>query len=508
MRQLYSVVIILFFLAAGQPAGAQDLKKIEKYIEKARIDWGVPGLSVALVKDGEVIFNKSYGTLSVDGKTAVDENSLFAIASNTKAFISTALAVLVDEGKIDWDDQVTDYLPDFKMYDPYVTAEITIRDLLCHRAGLGTFSGDVIWYKSEKPASEIIKQIRHVPQAYSFRSGYGYSNLMFITAGEVISAVTGKSWDMYVKETFFEPLGMSRTVTSTSALEKMKNVATPHKSVDGINTPIKWVNWDNMGAAGGIISSTADMAKWINFNLNRGIIGEDTILSPDQQNVLWTIHNSFALTENAKEWIPGRHFNGYGLGWGLYDYFGRMVVTHSGGYDGMYSRVAMVPDENFGFVLLTNNMTGIITPMMMYLINSVLEEDPEDWSKKYLEREGDDSVAETIEEIKKVRIEGTQPIVSTEEMTGTYFDPMYGHIFVSNEDEVLRLEFEHAPDLSAELVHWHNDSYEIKWDETHAWFDFGIVTFDSNNQMEVIGLTFQVPNYDIFFHEIEPEKAD
>jgi CubicO group peptidase (beta-lactamase class C family) len=508
MQKLQTTLMLVFLSATLMVANAQDLKKIDKYLEKSRIDWGVPGMSVALVKDGEVIFNKSYGTLSVDSKTAVDENSLFAIASNTKAFVSTALAVLVDEGKIDWDDKVIDYLPAFKMYDPYVTAEITIRDLLCHRAGLGTFSGDVIWYKSQKPASEIIKQIQYVPQAYSFRSGYGYSNLMFITAGEVIRAVTGKAWDEYVKENFFEPLGMSRTVTSTSSLENMKNVATPHKSVDGENKPIDWVNWDNMGAAGGIISSTADMAKWINFNLNRGIIGNDTILSPDQQNVLWTIHNSFALTENAKEWIPGRHFNGYGLGWGLYDYYGRMVVTHSGGYDGMYSRVAMVPDENFGFVLLTNNMTGIITPMMMYLINSVLEEDTQDWSQKYLDREGGGSVAETIAAIKEAKKRGTQPTLDKKEMIGTYFDPMYGNIHVKQREDKLRLEFEEAPDLSATLVHWHNDSYEISWDQTHAWFDFGIVSFNSNSQLKVEGLTFEVPNYDIFFHEIKPKKID
>lgn len=506
MKKVISLFLTVFFFLIHAHS-QKSLKKIDTYLEQSRLDWGVPGMSVAIVKDGKIILNKGYGVAKQGKETPVDEHTLYAIASNTKAFISSAIAQLVAEGKLNWDDKVVDHLPYFELYDPYATSEATVKDLLCHRVGLGTYSGDVIWYKSELSAEEVIKRIKYVPQEYSFRDGYGYSNLMFITAGEVIKAVTGKPWDEYVRETFFLPLGMERTVTSTEDLKKMKNVATPHKPEGNINTPISWTNWDNMGAAGGIISSVDDMAKWIKLNLNNGIWGSDTLLAPSQQNFLWTLQNPRVISESSDKWIPGRNFNGYGLGWGLYDYFGRKVITHSGGYDGMYSRVVLVPSEDLGFVILTNSMTGIISPLMMYLINAFIEEDTQDWSQKYLERPGSGGIPQMVEERQKKRVKGTNPGLELKKYTGEYFDPMYGTIEVKLEKEILRLYFENAPLLSATLEHWHYDTWEIRWDEKHAWFDFGTVKFEMDNNMEITGISFDVPNYDIFFHEIEAKKV-
>ena len=489
-------------------SGQVKISKIDNYLEQARMDWGVPGLSVAIIKNGEVVLKKGYGVSRQGMQKPVDENTLYAIASNTKAFISTALAKLVDEGKVNWDDKVIDYVPYFELYDPYATSEATLKDLLCHRLGLGTYSGDVIWYKSELSVSQVIKRIKYVPQEYSFRGGYGYSNLMFITAGEVIHVVTGKSWDHYVKEHFFQPLGMSRTVTSTQDLTDLENVATPHKTKDNSNLPIKWTNWDNMGAAGGIISSVNDMSKWIQLNLNKGIWKNDTIFTSEQQNLLWTIQNNFVINESSDKWIPGRNFNGYGLGWGLYDYFGRKVVTHSGGYDGMYSRVVLVPSENLGFVILTNSMSGITNPLMLYLINAFIEEDKQDWSEKYLDRPGSGGIPEMVIDRKEARKKNTNPSFNLEAYEGTYHDPMYGNINVNLENGGLRLYFENAPLLSADLEHWHYDTWEIKWDEIHAWFDFGTVQFIHDNNLKVKELSFDVPNYDIFFHELHPKRKN
>lgn len=502
------ILWILFITLSLNVYAQANLKKVDQYLEQARIDWGVPGMSVAIVKDNEIVLNKGYGHTRINDGKPINEHTLFAIASNTKAFIASVLATLVQEGKINWKDKVTDYLPYFELYDAYSTSEATIEDLLCHRLGLGTFSGDVIWYKSELTAKEVVERVKYVPQAYSFRDGYGYSNLMFITAGEVIKAVTGQSWAEYVQETFFSPLKMNRTITSTDDLSKLGNAATPHKPVGEQNIPIEWTNWDNMGAAGGIISSSSDMAKWIQLNLNRGIYGADTILSPDQQNLLWTPHNSFIISDESNNWIPGRNFNGYGLGWGLYDYFGRKVVTHSGGYDGMYSRVVLVPSEKLGFVILTNSMTGIINPLMMYLINSYIQEDQQDWSTKYLERPGSGGISKMVAERKNKRVKNTKPSLPLEAYANSYFDPMYGEIEVALENNELKLKFANAPLLNASLKHWHKDTWEIKWDQVHAWFDFGTIQFIMDNNMGIKGIEFDVPNYDIFFDEIHAKKSD
>ena len=492
------VLLLTAFTLTLFTAISQDLKKIEKYIEEARKTYNVPGLSVAIVKDGEVVLSKGFGVVEEGKKDKVDGETLYAIASNTKAFISSALATLVSERSIDWNDKVREYLPDFEMYDHYVTNELTIRDLLCHRAGLGTFSGDAIWYKSELPASEIVKKIKYVPQAYSFRGGYGYSNLMFITAGEIITKVSGMPWTEYLEKTFFVPLGMNRTITSTNDLDSKGNAATPHKTKPEENTPIKWTNWDNMGAAGGIISSTDDMAKWLILQLNQGIQGTDTLLTPRQQNLLWSLHNNYILSDWSRGRVPGRHFTGYGLGWGLQDYYGRMMVSHGGGYDGMYSRVVMVPDEELGVVVLTNSMSGISTPLCYYIVNQYIEEDTRDWAKEFYRAPSTDR---RITALKEKRQPDTNPSLPITALAGEYYADMYGDINVIIEEGELRLGFSHSPLLNATLEHWHHDTYQIKWDEEHAWFDFGLVTFNIDEGMNVRGLSFNVPNGDIFFDE-------
>lgn len=490
----------LSIIAVSQPT----IKKLDQSIESSRSKWDVPGMAVGIVYEGKSYYSKGFGVKKNGLTTAPDTQTQFAIASNTKAFVSAALATLVMEGKVSWDDPVRKHLPDFAMYDPYVSEHITIKDLLCHRGGLGTFSGDAIWYKSERPASEVVSKIKYIPQAYEFRGGYGYSNVMFITAGEVIKAVTGIEWHEYVKQTFFEPLGMDETVTSTSDLNP--NNASPHKPIDGENKPIAWVNWDNMGAAGGIISSVDDMSRWLQLLLNKGVWEGDTIIHPDQLNVLWTPQNNFTLYERDHVSIPGRNFNGYALGWGVFDYHGHKVITHSGGYDGMYSRVVLVPDIQLGFVILTNSMTNIIGAMMFDLINQFIKEDTRDWNDWYLSRSGGGGMEAEAEKRKSAKVEQTKPRLNLSSYVGKYYDPMYGTITIKEEDDDLRIYFEQAPDLSATLKHWHYDTWQIMWDQIHAWFDFGLVSFEITTDGDVNGIEFDVPNYDIFFDEIHAKK--
>ena len=492
-------------IALAQP----DVKSIDKYIEKSRKGWEVPGMAVAIVKDGEIVLSKGYGVKELGKSGDVDGDTQFAIASNTKAFVASCLAQLVAEGKIGWNDKVKDYLPYFSVYDnPYVSSEATIKDLLCHRMGLGTFSGDVLWYKSEKEPADFVKQANYVPEVFGFRNGYGYSNLMFIAAGEVIREVSGMPWEAYVKKNFIEPLGMNNTTLKLAMVNE--NVATPHKpTLDNGTVPIKWVSWDKVSAAGGIISSTNDMAKWMMMNLNGGEWSDRTYIDKEQQNLLWTPHNNFKISEAGKESLPGRHFAGYGLGWGLMDYHGNLVVSHGGGYDGMYSRVVMVPDINLGVVVLTNTMKGISYPLAMYILNQYLEMDKRDWSKEFLDRSrSSNGHKEDVDERKAARVSNTSTSIAKDDLVGTYFDPMYGEIYVSNEGESLRLSFESAPRLGATLEHWHYDTYQIMWDEEHAWFDFGTISFEVDNNLKVEGFEFDVPNGDIFFHELHPKKTE
>ena len=499
--------LVLFVLTiCATAAYGQNWKKEMSAIHEAS---NVPGFAVAIVKDGEIVHAEGYGVRELGDDDRVDANTLFAIASNTKAFVATSLGQLVDQGKIDWKDKVVDYLPYFELYDNYATQEATIEDLLCHRLGLGTFSGDVIWYKSELSAEETVKRAKYVPQAYGFRDGYGYSNLMFITAGEVIKAVTGLEWHEYAKQNFFSPLGMNRTITSTDDLVDMDNYAMPHKAVRDENIVIDWVNWDNMGAAGGIISSVNDMSQWMIAQMSNGVDAAEGILEPRTQSLIWTPHNSF-VTDRPREYESiDQDYRGYGLGWGIADYQGNKIISHGGGYDGMYSRVMMIPEQGLGVVVLTNGMRGVsnyITDFVMktYMHEGFSRDDMADL-ENYIKA---DAMYDRIDDLKAKRVMSTKPSMAFAGYAGTYYTPMYGDITIMESNKGLRIEFEHAPLLSANLQHWHFDTFEIDWDVPHAWFGWGTVQFQFDQARNITGIHIDVPNGDIFFDELKLEKVE
>ncbi|AHM60745.1 beta-lactamase [Flammeovirgaceae bacterium 311] len=485
-----------------------DLKKLDKYFEQVVRDWEIPGMTVGIVQDGQLIFSKGYGVKEAGKAESPDANTLYAIASNSKAFTSAIIAMLVQEGKLSWNDKVQQYLPYFELYDPYISQQVTIRDLLSHRVGLGTFSGDLIWYKSGLSAEEIIKRVKYLPQSYDFRAGFGYSNLMYITAGEIIAKVTGKSWGENVKERIFEPLGMDRSITNINELEKTGNYAIPHALPDGkTNVPIPWVDWETVGATGGIISSVNDVAKWMIFNLNHGIWQDDTLLTKASRNLMWTPHNSFTVDHTSRG-LFNQNFHAYGLGWFMNDYHGNFRVSHTGGYDGMITAVTLLPDNNGGVVVLTNGPKSPIGAVTLQTLDALLGIRGKDWSAEILPKVNKGMQEDTrIEDIKKKRIANTKPSLPLQAYTGTYHADMYGNIEVQQENDELKLKFEHSPDLSASLSHWHYDVWEIKWDQPHAWFTFGTLKFTTDNNMEVNGLEFEVPNDDIFFEELKPKKV-
>ncbi|EMR03556.1 serine hydrolase [Cesiribacter andamanensis] len=464
-------------------------------------------MTVGIVKDGQLIFSKGYGVKEVGKIERPDGNTLYAIASNSKAFTSAMIAQLVQEGKLNWNDKVKQYLPYFELYDPYTSQEVTIRDLLSHRVGLGTFSGDLIWYKSELSPEDIIKRLQYLPKAYDFRAGYGYSNVMYITAGEVIAKVTGKSWSQNVQERLLDPLGMQRTIPSISQLEAKGNVATPHAVIEGETVPIPWVNWDAVAATGGLISSTNDIANWMLFNLNGGIWKGDTLLQKNSRNLLWTPHNNFVVDHTSKNDL-NQNFRGYGLGWDLSDFHGRLRVGHTGGYDGMLSSIALLPDEGIGVVVLTNGTRSPFMAVNHYTLEVLLGIKGKDWSAYLLERTRQWEKADThIADIKSKRQPAIQPTHALQAYAGRYVAESYGSIEVKLERDQLKLHFEHSPDLAASLHHWHGNVWEIRWDKPQAWFSFGTVHFTLDHNLQISGLEFEVPNDDFHFQELKAKRV-
>ena len=506
MKHLLSLALLFFstFVFAQE----LDLEKLDQYFEQTAKNWGIPGMSVGIVKDGEIVFSKGYGLMEVGKAGKPDGNTLYAIASNTKAFTSFIIAQLVEEGKLNWDDKVQEYLPYFELYNPFVSSQTTIKDLLCHRVGLGTFSGDIMWYKSNLSSKEIIRRIKYLEPKFDFRDGFGYSNLMYITAGELIKTVTDLTWGENVQKRILDPLGMDRTVYALNELEGKRNFATPHAFENKNNIPIPYVDWEEVAAMGGIISSVNDIGKWMICNMNNGIVNSDTLITASSRNMLWKMHNSFTVN-HTKENDFNNHFRGYGLGWGLADYYGCLRVSHGGGYDGMISSVNMIPDEKLGVVVLTNGMNAPTSAITYYALNAFLGEEEKDWSAEMLEAGKKRKNSDTrISTRKEKRVMSNIPSLPYEKYAGKYNSAIYGEIDVKQEDNKLRIYFEHANDLSATLEHWHYDVWKLNWDKTHAWFSFGTVKFNMTNNLEITGLDFDVPNNDIFFEELKPVRVN
>ena len=350
-RAVSLVWFLLFFITPfSLYAQEQDprLKEIDEYARKAMLDWRVPGFAIAIVKDDKVIFAKGYGVRKLGEATPVDERTLFAVASNTKAFTAALLGILVDEGKIKWDDLVTKYLPGFQLYEPYASREMTIRDLLSHRSGLATFGGDLLWYETTYDSKDVVRRVRFLKPTSSFRSRYGYQNIMFVAAGEVIEAVTGKSWSQVVKERILNPLGMTATTTSIKDFKSSDNIASPHNELNDHVRVVRYGNVDGAAAAAGLNSNVTEMAQWLRLQLGKGTYEGKKIFSSTVAREMWQPNVVLPISEAGEKLNPTRHFRAYGLGWFLSDYHGRKVIDHSGGLDGMVSQTGMIPEERTG----------------------------------------------------------------------------------------------------------------------------------------------------------------
>ncbi|PRY10959.1 CubicO group peptidase (beta-lactamase class C family) [Pontibacter ummariensis] len=511
------VLLLLVALLVQAPAWAQsghkvDLNKLDAYYQKALKDWDVPGMAIAIVKDDSIIFSKGYGVRHNKAGGEVDANTLFGIASNTKAYTAAALATLVDQGKISWKDKVKQYVPSLQLYSPYVTENLTIEDLLSHRAGYKTFSGDLLWYNTTYSRPEIIERMRYLEPTYGFRDGYGYSNLMYIVAGEVIEKVTGKSWENYIQETFLQPLGMERTYTSVNDLKGVQNVASPH-GFDEHGKPYATTltAWDSWNPAAGIFTSVNQDAQWLRLQLNRGTYKGKQVFSEDASRNMWTLHNPFPVSKQSEELNPSTHFTGTGLGWFLSDYQGRKLVYHGGGHEGMNSRTVLVPEENLGIVILTNSMSSIMSPIASYTIDQFLGiESGRDWSQLALDakaaaQKADEAAA--VKVIKEKKPRKSKPTMDLAAYTGTYHSELYGNATVKLKDGKLELQLEPAPTLGGTLHHLQHDIFNLDWKNDYALLHPTNVRFLIGEDGAIAAMRLDSDNPDFHFDELQFSKV-
>ncbi|MEE8478330.1 MAG: serine hydrolase [Gemmatimonadales bacterium] len=452
----------------GVAAQIESLHGLDEFIEAGMDEWQIPGLAVAVVQDDSVVFMDGYGVRTLGTDDPVNWHTLFAVASCTKAFTATALGILAGEGAIRWDDRVVDYLPWFQLYDPWVTRHVTIRDLLSHRTGYAGWAADHLWQGSELDADEILHRFRYQKPAADFRAEYGYSNIMYLAAGKIISTVTGVSWHSFVTERLLEPLGMNQSTLSVDQLGERDNVATPHIEISGKPEPVAWYDLGNVAPAMALNSSAADMAAWLRLHLGHGVFDGDTLVSP---RIIEDMQTPQIWYEGPSEatGLEDRSFSAYGLGWDLYDYHGRKAVRHSGSVDGMGSLITMIPGSNLGVVVLTNMIPGQFpVALSNHIIDAVLGDAGPDWNAKLLQQRADDRKKEKQEEWywEKSRDENAKRSLPLDQYVGEYFDSLSGAATVTKKGK--RLVFHYNDKYLGDLIHWQHDLYRIAWRDPYV----------------------------------------
>ncbi|MBI2835084.1 MAG: serine hydrolase [Acidobacteria bacterium] len=488
---------ILSLVVAALIATAEvraPLDRLDPYARQAAEDWKVPGLAVVVVKDGRVAFEKGYGVRELGKPELVDEHTLFAIGSTTKAMTAAAVGMLVDEGKLKWDDRVITHLRRFELYDPVMTREVTLRDLLTHRAGLGT--ADFLWYGQETSTKEILRRLRFLRPETSMRSHFTYQNIMYAAAGEVVAEASGMRWEQFIRARILQPLGMTDTVMKLVDLPR-GNVASPHDLVEGAVRVIENASVDPVAPAGSIWSSVDDMSRWLRALLNDcrpEASGAKPLLSASSCAELFKPQvivgpDGFYPTATLTE----PHWTTYGLGWFQEDYAGHAVDFHTGSIDGMAAIAGVIRAERLGVYVLANLDHAEVRHALMYRVFDLYRgREARDWSHDFLklyaderrEREKARGAAEGE------RVSNTRPSLPLERYAGAYSDPLYGTLRVSYEG---KLRIAYGNRYVGSLEHWNYDTFRATWDR--PWLGMAYVLFRLNRRgvattVELQGATF------------------
>ena len=489
--------------AAAQAPAREPFPGLDAYVQAALKTWNVPGVALGIVRHDSVIYLKGYGVRTVGTTDPVDDQTLFAIGSCTKAFTAAGLAMLVDEGKIRWDDPVTKYLPGFQVADPYVTREITLRDLLTHRTGVDR--AEFMWYRSGLDRAEVVRRVRFLHQTVGFRSQFTYNNLMYLVAGQTLSAASGMSWDDFIQHRILDPLGMRSTTLTIRGLDQQRDVASPHRTTHGVVRAVPWDNVDNIAPAGSINSNVRDTAQWVRLQLHHGKFGDKTLVNAASLDETHKLQTPIPVGPPSPD-SPVIHFVGYGMGWGAHDYAGHVALEHTGGIDGFLAHVALLPDDDFGVVILANDENAPVHQAIAdWLLDRDLKVSPlRDWSTDmhtaYAKAIAQADSAEARENAK--RVPDTHPTLPLERYAGTYADSMYGPATVTVNPQG-KLLFTRG-EMVADLEHWNYDTFRANWRVGIA--DHTLLTFTIDAAGNVGGIKMDLAGDAITFTR-QPDTA-
>lgn len=451
----------LALLAFSLPAQTVNEAALDKIVEGARGAWSAPGIAVAIVKNDQVVYLKAFGVKQLGKPDPVTPDTRMAIGSTTKAFTATAIAILVDDKKMDWDDPVRKHLPDFRLADPLADQSVTLRDLVTHRTGL--VRHDVLWYGTPLTRAELLHRIGFVPLSKPFRAAYNYQNIMFLAAGEAVGRASGKTWENFITERIFVPAGMTNSDLSINDALRAADKAMPHaKNPEGVIRQIPWRNIDNIAPAGSINSSARDMARWLTLQMNGGLIGGKRIVSEKELKETHSPQMTIREDTQTRELNPDTNMANYGLGWRLQDYRGTFMISHGGAIDGFRAQAAFLPKEKWGLVILTNlGGNNLPEALRFALFDQLLGLPPKDWNKLYLDatrKQEDEQKQRRADRLAK-RFKDAKPSRDLPAYAGKFENPGYGAVEIAAENGNLRLAW-----LNQRFVldHFQFDTFETR----------------------------------------------
>lgn len=483
-----TVFFVLLSLTAFAQIPEKKIQEFDAYVQKAIKEWEVPGLALVVVKDGKVVLSKGYGVRELGTSNAVDSKTLFACASTTKAMTATCMGILVDEGKISWNDPVIKYLPEFQLYDPYVTRELKIRDLFLHDSGVG--NADFLWGIMDIPADQVLEKMRYVQPSYSLRSSFIYQNIFYLAAGKVIEKVSGKPWSVFVRERIFQPLGMTRTFPLIADV-KDANQTAPHYKIEGKITVIKHTKADEIGPAGSVWSCVDDMGKWMSVMIDSSKYSGGRLL----KTTTWMEMFKPQVIVPANQFYPTQtltkpNWTTYGLGWFQHDYKGKKVNFHTGSLAGAVAIHAQLPDEKLGIYVFGNYDHAEIRHALVYkTFDHFALGGTRDWSAEFLKlyKNIEAGGEKTEKEFEAKRVANTKPSLPLNDYAGTYTDPLFGTVVITVEGDQLVAEANKF--VKGKFAHWHYDTFRGWYDK--KWYGKSNLVFNLGADGKIAGVNFE-----------------
>jgi CubicO group peptidase (beta-lactamase class C family) len=514
LKRLFTVVC---FIAVVSLSAQIEEQQLDQLIQETLTTFDVPGISVGIFKDGKEVYAKGHGVRSLTTNKGMNDNTLVGVASNSKGFTCFALAMMVDAGKLNWDDKVRQHIPEFQLQDPWVTENFTVRDLVTHRSGMGLGAGDLMFFPegNDFDVADVIYNVKYLEPKSSFRSKFQYNNNMFIIAGEVLKRVSGLSWEDFIETKIMKPIGMTNSKASYNRVTDKSNSIEAHTRADGkvIQIPHDWS--DTANAAGGIVSNVHDMMTWAEFLMNDAVTANgERVLAKNLFYELWQLQAPLNVSANDPY---DSNFKGYGLGWFLTDVKGgHKQVYHTGGLLGTVTQFTMLPDLDLAIVVLTNQMNGnAFNTITNTIKDSYLGYEDRNWLENYGTRNTDylkynDSIkAAVYAKVKKIK--GSTSLPKPEQIVGTYTDDWFGDVIVSHDGTTYSITCKRSPRLFGELLPYSATTYVVKWNDRSYDADvFMQLTFNENGNAVSASMTYIAPitDFSFDFHDLELKKTN